>query len=314
MPKSIIMLDKISRFVFLGLCFLCFFLNGCTKNSKNTEGVVPDSSRIEYVADIPETVEYDADDVEESDPISYDSETMSQTKVTSIIDVKDHFQHSNCDPSTNKYKDYTVMGGDGYQIILNLSRPDTIVSIVNPSGYYTFQVVNEESTTTQVTVYNTGTPAPDYKARNIKWVITFHNGKTTSLYIKSIPIFSGNIYGSAEYHVNLVRWTADPSKFSLHQHWIPNMPINASYTPTKFDILKYGGTDNPHYGIIANDPVQKTTKINGIVKNVWVFKIKERNANCDYKATTKTFKWYPSLRIPSASPSRDSSSLFYRSI
>lgn len=316
MPKIILIMDKIARLVFIALFVLCFALNGCVKSNvhpDSSRGILTPADNIEFVANIPETVEYDADDAEESDPISYDSETMSQTKVTNVVSVKDTYQHSNCDPSTNKYKDYTVMGGDGYQILITLSKPDTIVSVVNPTGYYTFQVVAEESTSTQVTLYNTGTPKPDYKARNIKWVITFKNGKTTSFYLKSIPIFTGNIYGSSEYHVALVRWTEDPSKFSLGSTWNANEAIATNYTPTKFDIFKYGTTGSLHYGIIANAPVQKLTMINGVKRNVWVFKVKERNASCDYKATTKKVVWYPGCRIPSASASRDSSGFFYRS-
>ena len=319
MPKSILMLDKIAKFVFSGLCILCFALNSCVKSSdpehsgEQSRGILLPSDNIEFVENIPETVETDADDAEESDPISYDAEASSATKIINVLSVKDTYQHSNCDPSTNKYKDYTVAGGDGYQIVLTLSKADTIVSIVNPTGYYTMSIVPDESTTTQVTVVHTGTPKPDYKARNIKWVITFHNGKKTNLYMKTIPMFSGNLYGSAEYHVNLVRFATDPAKFNLNQHWVVNTPILPTWTPAQFDIFKYGSDSDAHYGIISNVPVQKLTTINGIKRQVWVFKVKERNAACTWKATTKTVKWFPGCRVPSANPSRDSAGLFYRS-
>lgn len=312
MPKSILMLDKIARFVFLGLCVLCLTLNSCVKSNvkpDSSRGVLLPSDNIEYVADIPETVETEADELEESDTISYDSEAATKTKITVTDGQKDTYQHSNCDPSTNKYKDYYI-GSNSFEIGLTLSQPDTIVSIVNPTGFYTAAVL--DASLTYVTMVITNNPLPAYKARNIKWVATFQNGKTANFYMKMIPTFSGNVYGSSEYHVNYVRWVEDSSKFNLNQHAIANEAITESYVPTKFDIFKFG-TTNPHFAIISNVPVQKSTLINGVRRNVWVFKIRERNAKCDWKATTKTFKWYPGCRIPSANTSRDSSGLFYRS-
>lgn len=314
MPKYPIMLDKVSISVFIALCAICFALNGCTKakdHPVDAQSKITTANNIPFEQNIDESVVDDPEEVEESDPIDYESD-VAVTKVISVLGVKDRFAHSGCDTSTNKYKDYYVAGGDGYQILLTLSKPDTIVSIVNPSGYYTMSVVQDETSPTEVVVVHTGAPQPTYKARNIKWVITYQNGKTRNLYMKTIPLFTSNLYGSAEYHVNWIRWQADPQKFNLNQNMgnSNTSTIDASYTPTFLDIIHYSGN---HYGIISNTPVQKSTIIGGIRRNVWVFKIRDRNVNCDFKAKTKTIKWFPSMKMPSTTGTRDSSITFYRS-
>lgn len=295
---------------------LCLSVNACQKSIEKpgqSRGVLLPSDNLAYVPDIPETVETEPDEVTESDPIDYNPEAVTATKITNVLAVKDTFTHGTCNPATNKYKDYIIAGGDGYQIILTLSKPDTIVSIVNPSGYYYLSVIQEESSSTQVTVMHVDLSLiqPDYKARNIKWVVTFKNGKKTNLYMKTIPYFGlTHTYGSPSYHVNYIRWLTDKSKFNMGQSMGIAQAIPSNWTPTILDIIHYG---NAHWGVIAAPPVQKITRVNGVNKTVWVLKIKERNASCDWKATTKTFKWYPGLKIPSANTARDSAHLYYRS-
>ena len=304
-------MKKISQITFFILCLLCFALNGCRKtNVSETRGVLTESNRIPFFENIPEIVEEEPDEVEESDPYEYEPETATATKVTAILSAKDTYTHSGCDAANNKYKNYTVLGGDGFEMIWTLSKPDTIVSIATPSGFYTMSTVPSESTTTEVTVVNTGVPTPVYKARNTKFVVTFQNGKKTNVYIKTIPYFSGNMYGDAKYHVAYTLITINSAKYSIGMTMGTPAAITSDWLPAICDVIHYGSN---HYGVISNAPVLVNTKINGVTRSVWKFKIKERNSRCDFKATTKTVKWWSGQKLPSAGISRDSAYQFWRS-
>lgn len=312
-PKYVKMLDRISIAVFVGLCLLCFTLNGCTKddNPNDTRGKLTAADNIEFVPNIDETVIDEPEELEESDPIDYESDAAA-TKVISVLGAKDNYQHSGCDTSTNKYKNYYI-GGSQFELELTFDKPDTIVSIENPTGFYQM-TVDEVYSPTSVRAVLIGNPTPQYKARNIKWTITWQNGKKRNFYMKMIPYFgAGNLYGSCEYHVRYTQWQARPDIYNLSQP-MPSLAngqtIDANYTPTFLDIIYY---PNGHFGVISNTPVQKSTLINGVRRNVWVFKVRDRNINCDYKAKTKTVKWFPSMKIPSTTGTRDSSVTFHRS-
>lgn len=314
MPKSVLMLDKVSKYVFLAIMLLCFFLNACTKDwaSRDApEGVNPVTSQELTPSEISEAVEFDPEDVEESDPIEYEADA-AVTKAIVESGAKDTYIHADCDPSTNKYKNYYVAGGDGYEMILRFSKPDTLVSLVNPNGWYQMAVnVDGGQTPTSSLIVQIGMPKPIYKARTVKWVATWQNGKTSNLYMKMIPNFGlAASYGSARYHVNYHRWLQDSFKFNMGMSMGIPETIPYNWIPKRLDVIHYNGN---HFGVIADIPVQKNVKINGISLPHWVFKIKERNASCNWKATTKTFKYRAGLKVPSSNPLRDSATLFYRS-
>lgn len=306
--KYILIVDKISRYVGFAIFIQCLILNsGCNKpqseySSDTRRQLTAADNQPPYEENIAETVEEEPEEVAESDPLVYESEAAA-TKVISVLGAKDTYTHGDCDPNLNKYKDYYV-GANSFEFELTFNKPDTILKIENPTGYYTMSI-SEIQSPTLVTATITSTPTPQYKARNVRWLVTWKNGKTSSFYMKMIPSFSGNMYGTSEYGVLYEGYSQRPDVFTLGQQpsgW-SKTTIDASWTPHKLDILFFV---KDHYGIITNEPVQVNTRINGVVRQVWKFKVRERNAACSYKQTTKTVKWYPALKIPSASTGRDS--------
>lgn len=305
-------MEKIYKYVFLLLFAVCFAINGCTKtNEKDTRGVLLPSDNIENIA---ETVEIEPDEPE-VDEYTYDAETTTPTtKITRVTGQKANFsnQSSGCTEGLlQKYSSYFV-GGNAYEYELTLSKANTITSIVNPTGYYTMSVIEVQSPTL-ITVTMTNTPTPDYKARNVQWVVTFQNGEKTNFYMKMIPVFSGNLYASSQYQALWERWKQQPDKYNLNQQLggLSKTTITGNWQPAILDIIFYAQT---HYGVIVNSPIQKTARINGVNRLVWTFKIRERNAKCNLSSTTKTVKWWEGQKLPSASTSRDSSYQYYRAL
>jgi hypothetical protein len=291
------------------LILIILFFASC---AKRTENVTPNSQNIERVENLVYEVSSEPMEIEEADECEevYDSE--GSAKIT-LSAWKADTSTTNCvsgQSNKHKYLNHFVAQYDGELAVDIVGLPtDSITGI--SCDYMDFVEQEDERTKTHRTLYMRNIRMPQYKPRTLKIFVAV-NGKVLSKSAKFIPSINNSRhaqFGQSEYFINI--WGFQ-NKFLTSIDRLLNetrYPIDANFTPTLGKILCYGN----HYAVISTTPVRKNTKVNGIYKDVFVFRIREQNSFCNQKTTSKKMIWYPGIGVPNTNPKRDSA-YFYREL
>ncbi|MEY4905185.1 MAG: hypothetical protein RLZZ292_3000 [Bacteroidota bacterium] len=292
-----IIINAVLLFVYLGILVGCMCFVQCKKQALE----LPEISQFDDIGEII------IEDAELAENVIDEDETEATAKIM-LTGQKANIQNSGCNPKKNtKYKDYLVAIKNEELNFSLINSNDSIISVT--SNYITLEPKTEGRTKNNVDLIMRNINMSTHKPWTIKFEITLSSGKVIKKYKKMLPTISAwehAQFGTSTYYINYYLFNAKKISTIEKANPVIRYGINENWTPQESQILCFGQFSQTHYAIISNKPVQVRTRINGILKNVWKFKVKSQNENCDSKTITRTILWSDGVKIASLNIERDS--------